>query len=117
MLMECHLARTYLQSQLLMFLKSPYIIHSIDILLRKFVNRNTLFENDNYAGTDTLVIVGCFGKTLWPLHTDKSLFWLKVAEGERVCRAEGSMTEDGWSRKMSSLILKNKHEAQDKLMA
>lgn len=64
MLMECHLAHTYLQSQLLMFVKSPNTIHSIDILLRKFVNRNTLFENDDYASTDTLVIVGCFGKTL-----------------------------------------------------
>ena len=64
MLMECHLAHTYLQSQLLMFVKSLNTIHSIDILLRKFVNSNTLFENDNYASPDTLVIVGCFGKTL-----------------------------------------------------
>lgn len=61
--MECHLAHTRRQSQLLMFVKSPNRIHFIDILLRKFVNRNTLFENDHYASNDTLVIVCCFGKT------------------------------------------------------
>lgn len=72
--MECHLAHTRLQSQLLMFVKSPNTIPSIDILLKIFVNRNTLFENDLYASTDTLVIVCCFGKTLGKLPTDKRAY-------------------------------------------
>lgn len=78
-----------------MFVKSLNTIHSINILLRKFVNRNTLFENDHYASTDTLVIVCCFGKTLWKLHTDKRAYFGLRFQRERVCRAEGSRAADG----------------------